>query len=156
MCLIHTNQSDSALDILHHANESFIVEALGGAVQEAQLTLAEIFVDIFGKDNKGVVSVQNSADGGFLLMSKGFSLSLTKLTIGCADGAMPSLFDGNIVVLVAPAVLSRGLFDQIRFFDTVEYEVIFIHIVKERVPRVEVFIGDTHCAVSNREERTVE
>ena len=46
MRFVHTNQSDSSLDVLHHANESLVVEALRGAVQYSQLTLAEIFIDL--------------------------------------------------------------------------------------------------------------
>ena len=75
------------------------------------------------------------------------SLCLTKLAIGGAHRAKSRFLDRYIVVLFASAVFSGGLADQILFFNPVENEVIFVHILKERVSGIEVVIRDSHFAI---------
>jgi hypothetical protein len=60
---------------------------------------------------------------------------------GGADRAVTGLFNGTQGrSIILSAVLSGGLGDEFRFLDAVEYQIVFVDIVKESVSRVEVVI----------------
>jgi hypothetical protein len=60
---------------------------------------------------------------------------------GGTDRAVTGLFNGTQVrSIILSAVLSGGLGDEFRFLDAVEYQIVFVDIVKESISRVEVVI----------------